>query len=110
MFYHALTGNGGATPTEPVSTQMMITASSNLGTENYGRLAIENCKFNKLKIISYGNIENAFDNYPKITVGETIYNRPSTETIIDVLNKKLEIDVVSIKSNYESTNIVVELF
>lgn len=93
---------------EPVGTQMKISASSNNGTENYGNFNIVNCKFNKLKIISYDKIENSFAGYPKITVGETMYERPSVGTVIDVLNKNVEIAALASNSGYKSTGILVE--
>ena len=93
---------------EPVGTQMKISASSNNGTENFGNLTIENCKFNKLKIISYENIENSFADYPQITVGEAVYKRPSVGTVIDVLDKNVVIRAVASVSGYKRTGILVE--
>lgn len=117
-FSAASTTNGTAIPTkiygvkeyvvEPVGTQMGVYAIGNNPSEQYANCLIENCKFKKLKVVSYENIASSESSYPKISINDVQNTRPAVGTIFDVYNKKVSITSLAGVGEYAKVGIVVE--
>lgn len=93
---------------EPVSTQMGVYAYGNNASEQYANCVIENCKFKKLKVVSYENIASSESAYPKITINDVANERPAVGTVFDVYGKKVSITSWSGAAEYAKVGIVVE--
>lgn len=93
---------------EPVGTQMGIYAYGNNASEQYANCVIENCKFKKLKVVSYENIASSESQYPKITINDVANARPAVGTVFDVYDKKVSITSCAGVAEYAKVGIVVE--
>ena len=93
---------------EPVGTQMGIYAYGNNTSEQYANYVIENCKFKKLKVVSYENIASSESSYPEIVINDVTNVRPAVGTVFDVYNKKVSITSWAGVAEYAKVGIVVE--
>ena len=93
---------------EPVGQQMGIYAYGNNASEQYADCLIENCKFKKLKVVSYENIASSESSYPKIAINDVANERPAVGTVFDVYDKKVSITSWAGVGEYAKVGIVVE--
>ena len=87
---------------------MGIYAYGNNASEQYADCVIENCKFKKLKVVSYENIASSESSYPKITINDVQNERPAVGTVFDVYDKKVSIISWAGVAGYAKVGIVVE--